>query len=287
MVLIDDLGDSANSGDQVSHLWVNAVSTTLTTHTTQIGGLQTSIGAINQKLGELIVTAGAGLTASFTGGVFLNSSGSYVTIAPGSIVVPANATTKIYVSEAGVISQGATVPPRALELATVVSNATDITSVSTAPRLKAGVEPVKIVEAYLNNQTDWQSGVKGGIAGWSAPVNQGGVLNVNSGLITLPAAARYRVEVSLALLAQSTATNVRVGLSLYGGTNELKILDTIHTANVVGGEYMILNGFYETRTGNSLGAGVVCRFELGVDYSSSSPLRLKPDENNAFTLWRL
>lgn len=271
MTVIDDLNDSANSGDQVSHLWVNAVSSTLSAHISQIGGLQTSIGSINQKLGELIVTAGSGLSVSYTGGVFLNSAGTYVTIAPGSLVVPANATTRIYVDETGVVGQGATVPTRALELATVVTDATDVKTVSTAPRLKAGTGPVKLVEAYLNNPSDWASGVKGGISGWQAPLNLGGILNVNSGIITLPEAGRYRVEMSLALLVQATATSVRVGLSLYGGANELKILDTIHTANVVGGEYLILNGFYETMIGRSLPAQTTCRFEMGASYSSASP----------------
>lgn len=79
----------------------------------------------------LQATAGTGLNANYQGGVVILPNGTNLTIPPGVIALPNNATSIIYVSDTGtVLSTTGTVPVYRLRLAQVVTAGGNITAVS-------------------------------------------------------------------------------------------------------------------------------------------------------------
>jgi len=72
------------------------------------------------------VTGDAGLTVNYTGASVLLLDGSIVSVPAGSLTLPANQTSFVFVNDAGAVAFAATFPAQAVPLALAVTNGTDV-----------------------------------------------------------------------------------------------------------------------------------------------------------------
>ena len=289
MAIIDDLLDVAAAGDQVSHLWVNEVANRANTNTTNITANTTAINALNTLRDELKVTIGTGLSVNYTGGRLLLPNGNYVTIAPGVLTVPASSTVTVYVDAAGVVAQSVIVPPAAWCMARVTTDASAVTAIDVAPVRYLLDRPQKIVQAVKSSITNLNpDGISYGVPGWNPIENDGAVMNGGSGVITVPAGWRIRVEASV-LLYSTAITSLDAKLALFNGVVEMKTLDWLRVpAPVAAPTVMMLQGFYETRADQNLGGvGGNASLTLQVLCRTGTSSTIQADNNTMIQVWRI
>ena len=95
-------------------------------HVSDLGGGAFKISATNAA-GEFVTTIGAGLSVNYTAGTVL-INGTYTSIASGSISVGPSITNGwIYVTTAGAVASGSSLPAAAIALAQFTSDATNVT----------------------------------------------------------------------------------------------------------------------------------------------------------------
>lgn len=287
MATIDDITDLANSGDTVSHLWVNDVGSKIQTNTTNITSLTTRTLNLETVRDEFKVTAAAGLSVNYLGGTVRLSNGTYAVIAPGTIPVPASATSFVFVNASGGVAVSTTRPVDGLELARVTTNATLVTEIVNTPIRQAFNRPQKIIEAVKSNTTNLNpDGVSYGIPGWTLIRNEGGVMNGGSGVITLPPSWRVRVEASVNV-ASSVSTVLSGKLSLFNGTTELKIIDALSVPTpIVAPSGMVLSGTYETREDQNLGGSPNATLTLQLQFRQGTSAQILGDNNTMLQVWR-
>lgn len=80
--------------------------------------------------GRLKVTGSTGLSISYNGGPVLLNNGSIVSISSGSLSLPDNSNTFVYINSLGAISSGATLPNESFPIALVTSSSGNITNIA-------------------------------------------------------------------------------------------------------------------------------------------------------------
>lgn len=288
MALIDELTDVAAAGDQVTHTWVNLVSNAATNNATNIAANTTAISQINTARNELLVTAGSGLSVNFNGGRLILPGGTYITVAPGSLTVPASSIVWVFVNSSGAVAQSTIVPPAAWELAKVTTDATAVTAIDVAPTRYLLDRPRLLVQAVKSTVTNLSAdGISYGIPGWTASKNDGSVLNTGSGVITIPATWRVRVEASV-LVYSSGVTSLEGKLALFNGTTEIKTLDWLRNPTPASSpSVMVLQGFYETRLDQNLGGvGGNATLTLQLLFRTGTSSTIQADNNTMWQVWR-
>lgn len=150
----------------------------------------------------LKVSAGTGLSVTYTGGAITLDTGLIATIAPGTLVVSDNTTTYVYVDRSGAVTSSSTIPAYWSPLAKVVTVAG---AVSTITDLR---ERFKISPLTRAIQTFGSGGYEGDLtvnAGQTVTVNglhyyrnvtiaTGGTVNVTSGWAYLKASGSVSIQ---------------------------------------------------------------------------------------------
>jgi hypothetical protein len=286
MATIDDITDIGNSGDQVSHLWVNDVGSKISANISNINTLNTNVTTLQTLRDEFKVSLATGLTVSYLGGSVRLSSGTYAVVANGSIVLPASSTSFVFVNSLGVVATSTARPVDALEMAVVTTDATSVTNISPVPKREAFNRPQKLIEAVKNGVANLNpDGISYGIPGWTLIRNEGGIMNAGSGVITVPASWRIRAEATVNV-SSPNATVLSGKLSLYNGGTELKILDGLSVPTpLVAPSGMILNGSYETREDQTLGGTGTLTLQL--QFRQGTAASIAGDNNTVLRLWRV
>lgn len=288
MAIIDDITDIPAAGDQVSHLWLLDVASKIQANQTNITANTTAINQINTARNELLVTAGTGLSVNFNGGRLILPNGSYITVAPASLAVPASSVVWVFVNSAGTVQHSTIVPPAAWEIARVTTDATAVTAIDVAPHRYLLDRPQKIVQAVKSTNTNLNpDGISYGIPGFNAPVNVGSVFNPSSGVLTIPATWRIRVEASV-LVYSTGVTSLDGKLSLFNGTTEMKCLSWLRVPTPAQApSVMMLQGFYETREDQDIG-GVngTASITLQLLFRTGTASFISADNNTTLQVWR-
>lgn len=182
----------------------------------------------------LLVGNGGGLVTSIAAGSFVNDSGLAVTVAATTRTLPQNATSFIWVDNAGTVTTGTVYPTRAMLLAQVTTNATAIvTIVDLRPRFVFLPQSRAINTfgggsaqdlTYSSNTT-----LNGKIQCRNLTINAGVAISVTSGYLEVEASGTVTIAGSI------TATPIVRGGNGFSGTPVAGLIYFAESGNGLGG----------------------------------------------------
>lgn len=282
MALIDDLNDVANSGDKVSHLWVNAVASKFTEVFNYIQDLLIRVSALEAKLTEISLTQGAGRIVNYSGGKILMPDGFDYTIAPGTVTVPDNATSLIGVALTypPTIVAGTDRVPVIYKLGEAIAASNAITNLSLVPRQRFVSEPQTWLRATKSGTlTLTANGVSGGVAGWTEQIDFAAAFNNSSGVFTVPFTDYYEIKAKSVIISD-TASSMKAKMWLAVGSTEIAILGEVSVVVPNNAFRVEFNGWFE----GSLTAGQNLTLQVQVDAGTNA--RILGDANTQIIVRR-
>jgi hypothetical protein len=235
---IIDLSQTAANGDRLGFQWINAVRD-------RISSLEQQLAIANQTIQDLKaqtaqafrVSVISGLSLAYLGGQLkVKTSGIILTIAPGNLTAPANATSYVQIDMLGAVSVSTTRPSSGFEVARVVTDATSVLSVENYPLIEArGAEPDLSTYAtieYADSRSWNEVAVGKKTSSFSIPGTDtyyriplealSGSGFATSGLFTAPATGRYVFSSRIRVDTLSPSNPLAVKLSLFvSGTEYL------------------------------------------------------------------
>lgn len=232
-----------------------------------------------------------GFTANYTGGIVRLTSGTWAAIAPGSLSVPANATTFVW-SAGGSIAQGAAPPVTAAPLARITSNATRITAITLAPTREerataatladvTNAQPQRLVTARrTTDSTNLPLDAYWSPVIWSiADDNVGNILNAAAGTITIAATIKLQLGVRLRLISADVNSSVAAKISVFIGASEQAVLQESGTTK--GG--LVIGGIWKPREAIAAGSVITIRPYL----NDGTNVRISGSNSNELWLEKL
>lgn len=282
MALIDDLTDVANSGDSVSHLWVNEVASKFGEYGNFIQDLLTRVAALENKLTEISLTQGTGRIVNYSGGRILMPDGYDYSISPGTVTVPDNATSMIAVALTYPPTITATVDrvPVAYKLGEAVAASGTITNLSLVPRQRFVSEPQTWLRATKSGTLNLlANGVSGGVAGWTEQIDFAAAFNNSSGIFVVPFTDYYEIKAKSVIISD-TAANMKAKMWLAVGSTEIAILGETSIVVPNNAFRVEFNGWYE----GNLTAGQQLTLQVQVDAGTNA--RILGDANTQLIIRR-
>lgn len=163
------------------------------------------------------VMAGAGLAVNVIGGIFTNSFSIPITVASGGISVPASTTSFIWISDAGVITIGASLPAIVFPIASVVTSPSAVTLITDLrPRFVFGPQTrsIAVFGGRSNVDVVYSSNVSvdGVINCRNFTLNAGVTLTVATGFLKIVASGTVTINGTINVTAP-----IGGGAALTGG----------------------------------------------------------------------